>query len=960
MSFQLFKQLKLKLIPNSSVTISQVNGITQSIGRVTSTITIGKNNPISRQVSLHVMENFRYPLLIGLDIGELFNLQIDVKRRKVYRTQNSRPKKYIALHLDTKENHYLDALLRQNEDVFSQHETDIGRITIARHHITTVPHPPITLRPYRRPHNEYDEISKQIEELKKMNLVKDSVSPWAFPVILQPKKDGTQRLCVDYRKLNSLTIDDKMPLPHIHEVIDRLQGAKYFTTLDIAWGYWHVEMDSRSTAKTAFVTNQGHYEWLVMPFGLKNAPATFQRIIQTALSDLLYKGAINYLDDFIIYSETFEEHIELLREVFKRLRQHNIKLKLSKCFFVKSEVEYLGHIISHNSVKPSPRKIEAVKDFPLPKTVREVRRFLGLTGYYRRFIKNFSIKAKPLSDLTKKMVPFHWSHDQQTAFETLRDAIIQTPVITMFDPNKQCSIFTDASKIGIGAILTQKDEQNNDKVIAYYSKRLNSTQENYSASELECLAVVEAIEHFDNYLHKPFKVITDHSALKWLLNFKDPKSRLFRWSIRLSTRNFEIIHRSGSAQQHVDALSRSPISLHLDIDELRESQVKADMSFIRQPHVRNHITTVHHNGLYKAYVPDELRPKLLLKFHENFGHPGINKTTQLINPYYWWPDVRKDIRKHVTSCKTCQLAKHRHRPAFGKYTLFESNLEPLEVVGLDTVELGSSAAKTRHKYIQVIIDHMTRYVWAVPTASNSTATIKTVLSDIFRTVGPFGRIITDQAKNFKSRELKDFLNTHKVKHSFSSTYHPQTNGIVEKVNGTIVEKLRAAMLDRPKCKWSTLLKDVVQKYNSTPHDVTGFAPRYLLFGTEESPTFASPALKIDEARQLANERTKQFRKSKKSSHDRKHQHVEFEIGDKVVRKIASNHPSLIKTSPRYEGPLVIIKKLSPVTYDVATGPNDHISRAHISQLSPFVARQQIQQPGENETTSHLKHKTIKT
>jgi transposase InsO family protein len=710
-------------------------------------------------------------------------------------------------------------------------------------------------------------------------------------------------------------------------------------------------MDPKSITKTAFVTNQGHYEWLVMPFGLKNAPATFQRIIQTALSDLLYKGAINYLDDFIIYTETFEEHIELLREVFKRLRQHNIKLKLSKCFFAKSEVEYLGHIISHNTVKPSPRKIEAVKEFPIPKTVREVRRFLGLTGYYRRFIENFSIRAKPLSDLTKKAIPFHWSPDQQIAFETLRDAIIQTPVIAMFDPNKQCSVFTDASKIGIGAILTQKDEQNHDKVIAYYSKRLNSTQENYSASELECLAVVEAIEHFNNYLHKPFKVITDHSALKWLLNFKDPKSRLFRWSIRLSTKNFEIIHRAGSAQQHVDALSRSPISLHLDINELSEAQKKSDMSFIRQPHVRNNITTVRHNGLYKAYVPTELRQKLLLTFHENFGHPGINKTTQLINPYYWWPNVRKDIHEHVTSCKTCQLAKHRHQPALGKYTLFESNIEPLEVAGLDTVELGSSAAKTRHKYIQVIIDHMTRYIWAVPTASNSTQTIKTVLSDIFRTVGPFGRLITDQAKNFKSRELKDFLDTNKVRHSFSSSYHPQTNGIVEKANGTLIEKLRTAMLDKPKCKWSTLLKDVVQKYNSTPHDITGFSPKYLLFGTEESPTFASPALRLDEARQLANERTNQFRKTKKSSHDLKHKHAEFEIGDKVVRKIASNHPSLIKTSPRYEGPLVIINKLSPVTYDVTTGPNSHISRAHISQLLPFVARQQIQQPEESETNT---------
>ena len=236
--------------------------------------------------------------------------------------------------------------LEDNQDVFAQNDSDVGRIKIARHTINCTNHPPIQLRPYRRSSTDYDEIRRQVKDLIDKKLIRESSSPWAFPVALVPKKDGgSPRMVIDYRKLNAITIDDKMPVPIISEVFDRLKGACYFTKLDIAWGFWHIEMDPKSIDKTAFVTNEGHYEWLVMPFGLKNAPATFQRIIQNTLGPLLYKGVINYLDDFIIYSETFDQHMVLLEECFKRLRANNIKLKLSKFQLAKQEVDYLGHLI---------------------------------------------------------------------------------------------------------------------------------------------------------------------------------------------------------------------------------------------------------------------------------------------------------------------------------------------------------------------------------------------------------------------------------------------------------------------------------------------------------------------------------------------------------------------------------------------------------------------------------------
>lgn len=946
MSAKKANQLHLPILPNS-VTIQQVSGCTRTIGRVIIQLQI---NNQSQQTTLHILPNFRYPLLLGLDVGDAFDFQIDVKHRVITQRAKKRKKRFIALHLDQNESEGLNLLLQNYENIFSQHDTDIGRIIAAKHHINTVPHPPIQLRPYRRPQTEYEEIKKQLDSIKEKGLIRDSDSPWAFPVTMTKKKDGSSRLCIDYRRLNSITIDDKMPMPHIHEVLDRLQGAKYFTTLDIAWGFWHVEMHPDSIKKTAFVTNQGHYEWLVMPFGLKNAPATFQRIIQKALGELFYKGVINYLDDFIIYSETFEQHLALLEEVFKRLMANNIKLKLSKCYFAKQEVEYLGHIISLNNVKPSAGKTSAVQGFPVPRTLREVRRFLGLTGYYRRFINNFSTTARPLTDLTRKDVPFHWTDDHQKAFEVLRDAITKPPVLSMYDPEKQCTLYTDASKIGIGAMLTQKDNEGKDHVISYFSKRLNHNQENYSASELECLAVVESVDHFEVYLGKPFTVVTDHSALRWLLSHRKPIGRLYRWSIKLSTRTFDIIHRSGKSQTHVDALSRAPISLHLESNELITAQSSHDLQYVKHPHLRNGIVTIKHRGMYKAVVPDPLRNSVLKMFHEDYGHPGKNKTSKLISAHYWWPNIFRDVKHHVASCKTCQLTKHCHQPTPGKYVIPESELEPFELVGLDTIVMGPAANKTRHKYIQVFIDHLSRFVWAFPTAMNTSATIITLLKNLLQSGMKFRRLLTDNATNFTSKELKKFLRENNIKNSFASSYHPQTNGIVEKVNGTLITRLRASIQDKPKRKWSTLLSDVVEQYNNTPHDITGFSPRFLLFGLDESPTFASPSINIDQARKLAQERTKKSQLKRKEIHDEKHSDLQFEVGDLVTRKIALNHPSLIKTSRRREGPLTITRKLSPVTYDVKNTETGHTSRTHVSQLQPFVARQQIQQPGESETT----------
>lgn len=936
MSFKISKRLKLKIDPSEKITINQLDGSTTSMGFVFASTTV---HLTTKTVKYHVLPNFKYPILLGLDTGFGFGLHIDLEEKTVS-IRSPKTRELVTLLGDTTEKDRLNALINKYPTVFAQNETDIGRITVAQHRITTVNHPPIQLRAYRRPQSELDEISKQVKEYKEKGLVRDSSSPWAFPVTCVPKKDGGTRLCIDFRRLNAITIDDKMPLPRINDVIDRLQGNKFFTTLDVKWGYWHIEMDPDSVDKTAFVTHEGHYEWLVMPFGLKNAPATFQRILQRILGPLLYKGAINYLDDIILYSKTFEDHLNLLEKVFNLLKANNVKLKLSKCNFACKEVDYLGYIICPEGVKPSTEKTAAVANFPVPTTYKEIRRFLGLANYYRRFIRDFSTISKPLTTLLQKNQPFHWQDLQQQAFEKLKQKLVSKPVLAIYNKDKPCILYTDASKIGIGATLVQTDDSGLEHPIAYFSKALNEHQGNYTTFELECLAVVEAIDHFEAYLGLPFKVITDHSALKWLLTLKKPKGRLYRWSIKLSTFTYELFHRAGRSQQHVDALSRAPVTLLIDANEIKQHQSTADFSEIKQTFNVNGIITVKTNGSTRAIIPPTLQNKVMSHFHDEYSHPGKNKTVKLITRFYWWPGMIPQIKSYVASCKTCQLVKQPHRPPIGQMILPSANLEPGQLVGLDTIVMGPAAGSTRHKYIQVFIDHFSRYVWAFPTTTNTSASIVTLIDKLVQSGIKIKTILTDCHKNFQSNVLKQCLKRHQIKHIYSTPYHPQTNGIVERINGTLMVKVRASLQDHPHRKWTTLLPKIVADYNNTPHDITGFAPAYLFFGNDPSPTYSTPTNNLQEARDKARERTQKEQERRKQRYDDKHPISTFDVGTKVLKQVPSNHPSSNKTSPKYTGPYYIIAKITDVTFDISETLSGPTFRAHASQLKQFVDRQQ--------------------
>ena len=441
--------------------------------------------------------------------------------------------------------------------------TTPGRTNLVRHHVSVGDAIPIQQKPYRVPYAQRDLVKRELDLMLKADVIRPSVSPWASPIVLVTKKDGDVRFCVDYRKLNQVAKFDAYPMPRTEELIDTIGPAEVISTLDLAKGYWQIPMDEGSKEKTAFTTPFGLYEFQVMPFGLHSAPATFQRMMNYVLRDC-WSFARAYIDDIVIFSRSWQEHIGHLRQVFNCLQEAQLTVNLSKCQFGKSEVHYLGHVIGRGTVKPDPQKLEAVNSYPVPVSKKEVRAFLGLAGYYRRFVPHFATIAELLTDLTKGRNPdqVKWNDRCEKAFCTLKELLLTPPVLKVAEANKQYVLQTDASEQGLGAVLSQLEENGEEHPVAFASRKLLPREKNYSLVEKECLAIVWSLQMFHVYLYgQRFVIETDHQPLSWLHRMKNSNQRLTRWALAIQPYCFEMHHRSGSKNGNADGLSQGPLQL---------------------------------------------------------------------------------------------------------------------------------------------------------------------------------------------------------------------------------------------------------------------------------------------------------------------------------------------------------------------------------------------------------------
>lgn len=482
----------------------------------------------------------------------------------------------IGTHLSVDQAAEMQNLMHQFADVWDWRDDKMNVTMETAYHLDTGDQEPIQQRPYRLSRHEEEVVEAEVNKWLQQGIVTPSQSPWASPVVLVPKKpvnpgDPTEkpkyRLCIDFRALNKVTKADKFPMPLVTDSLDMLGDSEYFSIIDLRSAFLQLPLQPADREKTAFVTKQGLFEFTVLPFGLKNSPSQFQRLMSKVLSDLIGKCCAVFLDDIIVFTKTWPEHIWCLQQVLSRLRDFNLKAHSAKCTLGTHELLYLGHIIDAHGNRPDPDKCNTISQMPAPRNVTEVRAFLGLIGYYRRFICNFSDRAKALNLLLHKDQQWTWTEPQQAAFMELKHCLLLPPILKRPDFGEPFILQTDWCPDAIAAVLCQNFE-GQEHPICFASRSLNSAEKHYAATEGECLAAVWAIKHFRPYLHgRRFTLQTDHMALKWLMTTKDLNGRLARWSLKLQEYDFDIVYRPGPKHSNVDALSRLPCIEEEDVDQ---------------------------------------------------------------------------------------------------------------------------------------------------------------------------------------------------------------------------------------------------------------------------------------------------------------------------------------------------------------------------------------------------------
>ena len=806
---------------------------------------------------------------------------------------------------------------------------------------------PISIPPYRMAPPELKELKKQLQELCDKRFIRPSSSPWGAPVLFVKKKDGTLRMCIDYRQLNKVTVKNRYPLPRIDDLFDQLQGASYFSKIDLRSGYHQLRIKGEHVAKTAFRTRYGHYEFLVLPFGLTNAPAAFMDMMNRIFRPFLDKFIIVFIDDILVYSRSREEHEEHLRITLQLLRDHQLYAKFSKCEFWLTEVIFLGHVVSGEGIKVDPQKVEAVANWPRPTTVTEIRSFLGLAGYYRRFVKDFSRIAAPMTKLTRKQVKFQWNDQCEKSFQTLKTCLTTAPVLTLPTESGSFAIYCDASRVGLGCVLMQDR-----KVIAYASRQLKKHEVNYPTHDLEMAAVIFALKIWRHYLYGVrCEVYTDHKSLQYILQQKELNLRQRRWVELLKDYDCQILYHPGKANVVADALSRKSMGslshvtvterplvrelrelladgLTLDlevqgqetvllaqfqvrpllIDEIKNAQ-KEDPQCMK---IRDLVQSgkapdfSYEDDVLKCKgrlcVPDVsgFREQIMKEIHYSpyTVHPGVTKMYHDLKEVYWWPNMKGDVARFVSKCLACQQVKFEHQRPSGLLQEIQLPEWKWDQVTMDFV-VGLPKTQRGYDSVWVIVDRLTKsaHFLEVKTTFSAAQYAQLYVDQIVRLHGVPSVIISDRGAQFTSRFWQKFQEALGTSLHFSTAFHPQTDGQSERTIQTLEDMLRLCVMDF-KGSWDHFLPLIEFAYNNSYHSTIGMAPYEALYGRKcRSPVcWVEPGEKQLEGPDLIREtmekvpiiqqRIKTAFSRQKSYADPKRKDVQFSVGDHVFLKIS--------------------------------------------------------------------------
>ncbi len=964
--------------------------------------------------------------------------------------------------------------LAERRNVFSLHEWDVGLAKGVEHHIRLHDPRPFRERSRRLAPADIDDVRRHIQQLLAAGIITESRSPYASPIVVVRKKNGTIRICIDYRTLNNRTTPDQYTMPRIDDALDSLSGSQWFSVLDLRSGYYQIEMAPEDKEKTAFICPLGFYQFERMPQGITGAPATFQRLMERAIGDMHLLEALVYLDDIIIFGKTLEEHEQRLLKVLDRLEEIGLKVSIDKCQFCQPQVKYVGHIVSADGIATDPDKVEVVKHWREPTHLKPLKSFLGFCSYYRRFIANYSAIVRPLSELTKGYAPTwqdpntrksvgpnkyfkpsepfgeRWTPDCQKSFERIRDCLINAPVLAFADPTKTYILHVDASMNGLGAVLNQEYPEGL-RPVAFASRKLKDSEHNYPVHQLEFLALKWAVvDKFHDYLYgAKFIVRTDNNPLTYVLTSAKLSAVGHRWLAALATYDFTIQYRPGRHNIDADLLSRQytpeeakewtsvspagikalckracisgetevperfvdqlgapatavpdayvfPVNLSGNaLDQLSSKDIQAaqDMDPIIGPVKRamenNQVPTrsksdspetvlllresrkleIKDDLIYRVkekmcgkqikqlVLPGRYRPMVLRSLHDECGHMGVERTTELVKDRFYWPRMTAEVEQYIRTCGRCISRKTlpQHASPLNQIT---SN-GPLDLVCIDFLQIEPDSKGVSN--VLVVTDHYTRYAQAFATKDQKAVTVARVLWEkYFVHYGLPARIHSDQGRDFESRLIKELLSMLGIRKSRTSPYHPQGDAQPERFNRTLLAMLGTLDTVKKQC-WSQHITYLVHAYNCTKNDSTGYSPYHLMFGREArlpidicfgiSPNGESAAnyrqyvakmrKDLHKAYQLASDAATKSHLKNKARYDHRVRDLPLEKGDRILIQnvgLKGKH----KLQDRWKStPYVVLEKLPNLpVYKVkpehGTGVVKTLHRDHLLPIGYMV------------------------
>ena len=914
----------------------------------------------------------------------------------------------------------LSSFLVKNKDAFATSLADLPGTDLYLHKIETTTEQPVRQRAYRVSPETKAEIARQTEEMLKMGVIKESDSAWNSPILMVKKKSGEQRFCIDFRRVNDITVNQYFEIPTFDDAVDCMASKQpsIFSSLDLRSGYWNMKLDPMTSHKTAFSTHEAHYEFLRLPFGMKNAGFNFQQLMHTVLKKILYKYCLAYLDDVLIFSNTMKEHMEHLTEIFDRFREAKLKLNGKKCQFAKSEVLYLGFILSKDGIRTDESKIEAVRTFPRPTSAKAIKQWLGFSGYYRRFVKGYAEIASPLYALLKKDQKFEWNEECEESFIKLKKALTTAPVLKFPELNKEFTLTTDGSLKSIAFFLNQKDDKGFAHPISFGGRALRGPETRYTINEIEMLAIMEGVKFFSVFLaNKRFVIETDHISLKYIRTLGDANGRLGKWGVYLMGYDFEIRHKPGTANVAADALSRReyPITdnetaekafedmllrLEETVQECEEDAQKThpggkkektiEVEFeIEKPRIENNIAELNENEprevtevsmelidigelqktcddfkpiidyiergelpsekekarkvvferencvledgiLYHIHmtrsktlsklkpfakqicVPVALRVEIFEAYHTNNNHIGFDRLYCTIREKYYWPKMYTDLITSAKSCIPCQESKKstKAKPV---------PLRPIPPNALFErfhVDLLGPLKESKHgyKYVMVVMESLSRFPELFPLRSQRADELaENLYSGIIARYGMIRFLVSDLGRNMTSKTVNALCKICGIKQKFTSSYHPQADGLPESFNKNIL--LAFKLYCEKQENWPDYLAAIHMSYRSTSAlKTTQLSPFECLHGRpmmtafdltvwprgelpDDAETFLKgllPRLKLTE--QIAQENTLKCQEASKVQYDKKTKISEFKVGEKVwlrdMKRVVGESPKM--------------------------------------------------------------------